>query len=498
VTPPSEGDDPGECSDFADNDEDGLFDCDDPDCAGSPDCDVNDLPTAALVRVEPVGAQTLDPLTCVIETASVDLDGDPISYFFSWTVDGVDAEVEGAAVGADRTTRGEVWSCTVVANDGIGDGPGGSGAVTIGNTPPSAPQIVVTPNPPILQNNLDCQIDVPSEDEDLDEVTYLYTWLVNGGPTGYSGESVPWYATSMGDEWVCKVTPNDGVDDGASAEAMTTVQQNAIFHVSNGLYHSCNVHTSALGYSCWGVDDEGVEDFGQVLDAPSISTAQVTAGAYHSCLLSFDTTSVDCWGDNSQDQTIAPGDAFMQIDAGQYHTCGVSFEGDIVCWGSSIAWTELPPTERALEVASGDEFSCARMELGDIECWNASFSGIPAHATSGWMQISAGFDHACAVAWDGSHSCWGSDAEGQVSGAPPGVLFSQVSAGDQTTCGVEEGTGFLHCWGDDSRGLISSAPPGVFDQVEVGSVHSCGVRPNLTVDCWGCQGGTDRGQCSAP
>jgi hypothetical protein len=33
-----EGDEPGECSDRADNDRDGLFDCDDPGCAGGPDC----------------------------------------------------------------------------------------------------------------------------------------------------------------------------------------------------------------------------------------------------------------------------------------------------------------------------------------------------------------------------------------------------------------------------------------------------------------------------
>ncbi len=33
-----EGDDPGECDDGADNDGDGLFDCDDPDCAGAPVC----------------------------------------------------------------------------------------------------------------------------------------------------------------------------------------------------------------------------------------------------------------------------------------------------------------------------------------------------------------------------------------------------------------------------------------------------------------------------
>ena len=34
----SEGDDPGECSDGADNDRNGTFDCDDPACAGAPVC----------------------------------------------------------------------------------------------------------------------------------------------------------------------------------------------------------------------------------------------------------------------------------------------------------------------------------------------------------------------------------------------------------------------------------------------------------------------------
>ncbi len=36
-----EGLEAGECSDGADNDADGLFDCDDDDCSGSPDCDTS-------------------------------------------------------------------------------------------------------------------------------------------------------------------------------------------------------------------------------------------------------------------------------------------------------------------------------------------------------------------------------------------------------------------------------------------------------------------------
>tara|TARA_Y100000766_G_scaffold279245_1_gene287169 strand:+ start:190 stop:2088 length:1899 start_codon:yes stop_codon:yes gene_type:complete len=37
-----EGDQAGECSDGADNDRDGLFDCDDPNCAGSPTCKISE------------------------------------------------------------------------------------------------------------------------------------------------------------------------------------------------------------------------------------------------------------------------------------------------------------------------------------------------------------------------------------------------------------------------------------------------------------------------
>lgn len=42
-----EGDAPGECTDRADNDRDGLYDCDDPDCANSPDCKEGASPVPA-------------------------------------------------------------------------------------------------------------------------------------------------------------------------------------------------------------------------------------------------------------------------------------------------------------------------------------------------------------------------------------------------------------------------------------------------------------------
>lgn len=494
--PPSEGDDPGECSDAADNDQDGLYDCDDPDCGGAPECEVNGPPTVPEVRVEPVEPRTGDTLRCVIQTASVDPEGASVSYTFSWVLDGADAVISESAVEAEYTSRGQVWSCTVLATDGLVTAPAASDSVTVGNTPPSTPSVTVVPSPPNLRDNLRCQLDVPSTDDDEDEVSYGYEWFVNGQPTGWTQETVPWWATSVYDLWVCRVVPNDGTDDGASGEDAATVQIDASYHASVGLWHSCSVHFDGYGYSCWGTDDSGEYDFGQVTQVSAVSAASVTSGALHSCVMGFGSSSVTCWGDNSLDQTTAPAGTFMQIDAGAWHTCGVVFDGDIACWGSSMTWTELPPTERALEVASGDEFSCARMEDGGIECWNFSYappSGPP--AAGAWWQITAGGLHACALAEDGSHACWGDDSSGQVTGAPAGILFSQISAGDAHTCGVERGTGFLHCWGGNTYGQQGPTPTGTFTHVAAGWHHSCGVRPNLTVDCWGCDG-TDLGQCA--
>jgi hypothetical protein len=496
IAPPSEGDDPGECSDAADNDEDGLYDCDDPDCAGAPECELNEPPTVPEVRVEPIEARTADTLHCVIQTASVDPEGVPVSYSFSWTLDGEDAVIADSVVEAENTSKGQVWSCTVLATDGLVTAPAASDSITVGNTPPTAPSTTVVPSPPNLRDDLRCSLDTPSFDADGDVVAYSYEWVVDGQPTGYTQEVVPWWATSIYDLWVCKVVPSDGTDDGPSGESSATVQIDAAYHVSVGLWHTCSVHFDGLGYSCWGADDEGEYDFGQVTQVPPVSAAAVTSGALHSCVMAFDSTAVTCWGDNSQDQTISPAGTFMQIDAGAWHTCGVVFDGQIACWGSSMLWSEVPPTERALEVASGDEFSCARMEDGGVECWNFPYDpppGLPAN--SEWWQITAGGDHACALAEDGNHVCWGDDSAGQISEAPPGVLFSQISAGAAHTCGVAQGNGFLHCWGANAYGQQAPLPTGVFSHVAAGVNHSCGVRPNLTVDCWGCDG-TAVGQCA--
>lgn len=127
-----EGQTAGDCSDGADNDADGLFDCDDDGCAGSPDCeDTNAAPGSPAIAIEPAEPAAGDDLSCAVVAEASDPDGDALSYSFSWSVGGTSAGLAEADVSAARTAEGEEWTCTVVASDGELDGAAVGTSVTI-------------------------------------------------------------------------------------------------------------------------------------------------------------------------------------------------------------------------------------------------------------------------------------------------------------------------------------------------------------------------------
>ena len=68
-----EGDDAGECSDGADNDRDGLFDCNDPDCEASPVCD-EDVPDTGAAPPTDTGRQS--DTGSVVDTGTGSATGD--------------------------------------------------------------------------------------------------------------------------------------------------------------------------------------------------------------------------------------------------------------------------------------------------------------------------------------------------------------------------------------------------------------------------------------
>jgi hypothetical protein len=79
----------------------------------------------------------MDDLICSVDVDSIDEDGDAVQYSISWMVDGVaytgatTTYQMGDTVPASDTLAGEDWTCTVVPDDGIEDGPAQSTTVTV-------------------------------------------------------------------------------------------------------------------------------------------------------------------------------------------------------------------------------------------------------------------------------------------------------------------------------------------------------------------------------
>ena len=71
--------------------------------------------------------------------------------------------------------------------------------------------------------------------------------------------------------------------------------------------------------------------------------------------------------------------------------------------------------------------------------------------------------------------------------------FQQVSAGENHTCGVKA-DGTVACWGENSYGA-ATPPAGTFHQVTAGWDHTCGVKTDGTVACWG---DNDYGKATPP
>jgi hypothetical protein len=190
---------------------------------------VNSTPTAPTVSISPDEPGPFDDLVCSIDAAATDPDGDALSYELVWTIDGGASgySLAGApatatlTAPASATLADEVWTCTITANDGTTDGPGGSASVTVENSPPSAPTVSITPDEPNTLDDLVCGIDAAATDPDGDALSYELVWTVDGSTSGYSLAGAPATATltapasaTLTDEvWTCTITANDGTTD---------------------------------------------------------------------------------------------------------------------------------------------------------------------------------------------------------------------------------------------------------------------------------------------
>ncbi|MFO7946329.1 MAG: FlgD immunoglobulin-like domain containing protein [Armatimonadota bacterium] len=183
----------------------------------------NSPPEQPTVDVTPDDPTTQDDLS--VTASADDPDEETLTYSYRWTKDGVaqpDYDDE-TTVPSSATSEGETWECEVIANDGDADSPPATDAVTIGNSPPSAPDVDVTPDKPVTDDDL--SVTATATDPDGEAVTYNYTWYKDGvHQADYDGQTtVPASATSRGETWRCEVTANDGTTDGPAGSDSVTI-----------------------------------------------------------------------------------------------------------------------------------------------------------------------------------------------------------------------------------------------------------------------------------
>ena len=88
---------------------------------------VNTPPAAPEVSIAPALPNQTESILCQIDVESVDVDGDPVSYTMTWTVDGspytgTTTTWPGDTIPNGVTSQGETWVCIVTPNDPSEDG----------------------------------------------------------------------------------------------------------------------------------------------------------------------------------------------------------------------------------------------------------------------------------------------------------------------------------------------------------------------------------------
>ena len=259
---------------------------------------------------------------------------------------------------------------------------------------------------------------------------------------------------------------------------------------------------------CWGENDAGQSS------PPEGAFTALAAGGRHVCGLRSG-GEVACWGDGSLGQTASPEGTFTALSAGEAHTCGLRSNGKAACWGHEVdpdhirehvgdtpedAGAFAVPEGAFVALSAGSFHTCGLRAGGDVECW-------PSWGVEGELDHDITFPVASVVpAFAGNtptdrFMTLGNPARPQQLQAPqPGAPDSEAgpacNAGDTAEAACE--------WAWDHPDyswmpmpVTSPVPqprvwrdsrvdplPGPFVALSSGLRHSCGIRPDGTIDCW--------------
>jgi len=198
----------------------------------------------------------------------------------------------------------------------------------------------------------------------------------------------------------------------------------------------------------------------------------------------------------------APSQAYKALSVGGSQACALRADDTVVCWGASYAGATSAPADRFAAIFSGGFNSCGlRLANRTIACWGLYAPFWMRQLPSGPIaSVGIGTFHMCVVvASDGHVACVGGhtgppgyEDPGEAN-SPPGT-FKAVTSGWSHTCGIRlDDT--VACWGEQTLYGKTDPPTGAFAQIAAGQEHTCGVRVTGALACWG----FDReGQIDAP
>ncbi len=255
--------------------------------------------------------------------------------------------------------------------------------------------------------------------------------------------------------------------------------------VSAGFWVSCGVRVKG-DIECWG--HSGTDDRSALNDPPQGSFTAVSAGGSSVCGLRINGT-IECWGTNYGAAADAPPGKFTEVSvlsdpsSHDLYSCGVRVNGDMDCWGWNNSARSLfaVPTGKFTSISVRDGQACAIRVDSSVECWG----GDPVWAPSGKytsVSIRGGFLPWCGLRVDGSLECRDRSFTSAL-WAPPGK-FTEVSAGYSHSCGVRADNS-VQCWSRTSATVIPAQWDGEFTAVSVGGLHACGLRLDGGIECRG-------------
>ncbi len=224
--------------------------------------------------------------------------------------------------------------------------------------------------------------------------------------------------------------------------------------------------------------------------------AGVAFGYQFGCI-TFKDGSAKCWGenkfgqlglghapkDNSYEFVTSPtkvalprGASIAQLALNDDSACALFSDKIIRCWGNVygipsdgtvVAHPTLKDINDPVEIVGAHKTYCVRRASGAVRCLGSTEGGSLSWdpktiAVTNVKGISPGDRHSCVVHDDKAVSCWGSNVDGQL--------------------GIE-----MKDYQDSQKNHPPKKVPGIANikAVAAGTKHTCALRTNGTVICWG-------------